>query len=592
MGKVGRPKTEYDFGALSWKVDDAGKLGEFELFINNQSIKGTGCVWLRNHLMLNSKEHTITRIITHSLKELQWLLSNDDYKFKFNTAGNRLSIPGFGPGSKIYLSDIKAYTSTRVPKDVSVEYLLKEIKYHKPEDLSLMGDSVAQAARNRYMRMLTGSKEAKQYQRDVKSWTLQPDELVFLWHFQHGGLCWANPDELMKLHCNAYHLDFTSQYPFLMATQTFPVSAGRKVYLSTVTHLERLMRHNKAVIFKAIFKNIQATTNICWLKTERSTNEVKDSNDNCVMAEECSVYLSSETWKRLKVSYEWEDVILCYGWVYELGRLHRSFVELLLQDFMFKSQLKGVPGKEAEYQERKVGMNNQAGAFQMCPIMDIPKRERKKCFNRLDDIEHYLNQGNGYNRPLFKQKSEEGGRYWHFPQGLWLTELGKCWLLDILLEHEGIALYCDTDGAVFKEKIDINRYNLKITRANLQAQFDLKLPKELFNPRTNEGKVTTLGKLEEDIYEKFKMLGKKRYMWNLPNSPVELCHSGIFIPESLQCLLDEPDPYEAYNGDFSMVRAPIIDYLVDEKGERYIQTREIQDNELLPFVSMLATLAS
>lgn len=587
MKKVGRPKKEYEFGALSWAVDEQGKISTFDLLVGTQRFQGLGKTQLRNYLMLTSKEHTTARVITYGLKQLQWLLSDDSYCFKFNKAQNRLSIKGVANDSVIYLSDLKAYTGTRIPNNATVEYILKEIKYHRTEDLSQMGDSVAQAARNRYKRILTGKKDARQFQRDIRSWKLQADELVFLWHFQHGGLCWANPNELLKLFTNAYHIDFTSQYPFLLATQTFPVSSGRKVYLSTEDNLNRLMKRNKAVIFKAIFKGIRATTNICWLRAEKALNDFKDSNSNLVYAEECSCYLSSETWKRLKRSYTWDDVILCYGWVYELGRMNKGFIQLLLEDYIFKTQLKGIPGREAEYQERKVGLNNQAGALQMCPIPDIPKPERKKCFNRLEEIQAKLNTG--YNKPQFMEKSGEGGRYWHYPQGLWLTELGKCWLLDILLDNEDQALYCDTDGAVFKNKIDIEKYNTQISKANLAAQWDLKLDKKLFNPMSSDKVWHPLGRLEEETYEKFKMVGQKRYMWQCPGKEVELCHSGVFIPESLQCLLEAPDPFEAYNGDFSMVRAPIIDYLTDEKGERYIQTREIEANELLPFFALLAT---
>ena len=601
---MGRPKKEYILGALQWRLNDQGTIGSWKLSLNGTLYEGTGAEGLVFKSTWLGKKTITARIITHDVKTLHWLIQ--DYaagNCSLDHKGNCLTLHRVRSKKNDELksdeligqtmfSDIKAYTGSRTPKDVTVEWLLDKIRPYVPEKLSTMKNSTAAQCRYRYASVLTAGdgKGVKYFQRDVRSWKLQGEELAFLWHFQHGGMCWANPAYLNQEFVNCFHIDYTSQYPYLLATQKFPVSAGYKVYLSSRKHLERLIRTGNAVIFKAIFKNIEISQDIAWLKPEHATGEYLDSNGKLVFAEECSVFISSETWKRLERSYKYEDVIFCYAWCYKLGRLKPEYVNLLLDDYAKKTEFKGVPEKQAEYFESKIMINNQAGAFQMCPVPDIPKPERKKYSFRAAELQEKLDKG--YNRVNFKQSSGEGGRYWHFPQGLWLTELGFCCVLDILLDNPDKALYCDTDGIVLKEAIDISPLNRQITMETLQAAYELNIPKSKFVPYTAQivGKrreAKPLGQIEADTYSRFKMLGQKRYIYE-QGGVIQLSHSGVFIPESFDKLLESGDPIANYTDDFSGVRAPIIDKLEDDRG-KYVVIREAPTDDILSIINQLAS---
>lgn len=443
-------------------------------------------------------------------------------------------------------------------------------------------------------------KTKRRYQQVIRCTKMTALELITLEEAKRGGLNLCNADYIGKKVKNVNCYDVTSQYPRLFETEEFPQGAPTIKYNLTKKELN-FITQSSAVLMKVKFTNIRLVGKFPYIKALSARlalryceNPQKAYVELLVSAKEATVMLwDKELYEIVQELYVWDDMEIELALCYHKGMLPPSFRKAVLRYYKAKTELKGIndPESKRKYGASKIILNALTGNFQMRPVDP-------------DELGHKLGKSsNEYNDQLGGFTSEEiqealdadynhinketkyYRRHWSYPQGVYLTMLGRVMIMKEILNHPDSFLYSDTDSAYFAE--DLSRY---FERVNHEFYVDIicsllrhGITRDDFIPRNKNGEPKMLGAFEEDKYTCFKMLGTKRYLKQTPEGEVILTHSGLITQPSLAKLVETAwnkgvDVFDAYTDDFKGVTAPCRMRLEDERGNK-APLRQISSEE-------------
>ena len=295
-------------------------------------------------------------------------------------------------------------------------------------------------------------------------------------------------------HVNSY--DRASSYPDVLVNMPYPV---KPFYIDLkVKHLSDLWDRTPYVLFVQ-FEQIElqdpfeGCPYIPVHKCQTLSGEIND-NGRVIKAKRLSIYITDIDYMIIKDMYQWKSdkVISCYR--SEYGRLPQPMIDVTMEYYRKKTELKGVDGQEVYYTKSKNKLNSIYGMCATNPVRTILRFNGKEFIPLEDDEEILLERANKRAFTVYA---------W----GCWCTAWARYWLqraID-LCGHQFV--YCDTDSVKFIGDVDLSELNDEIRELSERHAAYADDP---------SGCRHYLGVYELDTkepYKKFCSLGAKKYAY-------------------------------------------------------------------------------
>lgn len=351
----------------------------------------------------------------------------------------------------------------------------------------------------------------KKYKRKLDK--CQPDEKLFvlLHKAYQGGYTHANSIYADIVLDNVKSIDFASSYPTQMCCKKFPWRFSQ-VDITDIETFDNFIDHS-ACVFEVGFRGLKAkrtTTILSSSKCEILENAVVD-NGRVYSCDYCQTYITELDWKTICDFYDFEEFEVGDFWVSKYEPLPKPLVETVLSCYTAKTELKGVQGKEQEYQVAKGVINGCYGMSVTNPVCDTIEYDNDDWNATPPSITECLDD-------LVTNKNT----FLLYQWGVWVSAWARYELLSFVNQIEtevgNRVVYCDTDSIKYirDPRIDslVSQYNenqIDIFK-NIAHQYRYTIPS------TQDGTKAYLGVFDDDgDYNKFKTLGAKRYVYTTTN---------------------------------------------------------------------------
>lgn len=335
-------------------------------------------------------------------------------------------------------------------------------------------------------------------------------------------------------HCNSKYTgvtlsnvgsyDFTSSYPYVMISEKFPMSSPQLINIKSQHHLEQAI-NLKCCIFQITFFNIYSVANENFISISRCENVVNPITDNgrIFSADSLTTTITEIDYKIIVKTYKFSNVKIGYFYICDKKYLPLQFVNDILQLYKNKTELKGIEGKEVEYLTSK-GMLNSCYGMTVTDIVReefLYSNENQNWYKKAPNIEEKIEEyNNSYGRFLFY--------YW----GVYVTAYARQNLINTIIKLGNDYIYSDTDSIKFlnveKNSPIFESYNQAVINKLKQVSTERDIDFELFQPKTIKGKSKLIGVFDfEGVYNGFKSLGAKRYLYTDSNNEYHITIAGV-----------------------------------------------------------------
>lgn len=175
--------------------------------------------------------------------------------------------------------------------------------------------------------------------------------------FTHAAFRWAG----LKI-ANVDSIDFTSSYPYALLSEQYPMGSARIVEPQDANEL-RYYLDNYCCVFDIVYKNITPkfeyenyiSVSKCWRKVN-----VTENNGRVYTADEVGITITSVDFDIIEQCYNYDhnDRLIANFRIYRKGYLPIEIIKACAKLYSDKTILKGVSGKETEYQVSKGLLNS------------------------------------------------------------------------------------------------------------------------------------------------------------------------------------------------------------------------------------------
>lgn len=383
---------------------------------------------------------------------------------------------------------------------------------------------------------------------------------------------WIYADEVLK---NVDSYDFTSSYPYVMATHKFPMSEFVEDKIKTVDDMFRLY----AYILVVRFTNIECKyyNNFISSSKCRSIKGAKYDNGRIIKANELEIVLTDVDFKFILETYNCEyEILESYSALY--GYLPKLLINFILDKYVKKTELKDVEEEEVNYQRIKALFNSIYGMTVTNTIRNdviydnVKGWEEKELSN--EDIINAL-----------EEERKKG--FLSFSIGVWVTAWARYNLLSNLIKLDSNVIYADTDSLKLLEGYDkkvINNYNKDVIDRIKYVSKMLNISFERYSPKDIKGESHILGLFENETkkgdrftYSEFITQGAKKYAVK-QHDIIKITVAGVPKKDGAKCLKDLNDFRDDLVFKSSITGKQTLIYLdeqienevVDYKGEKYL----------------------
>lgn len=365
----------------------------------------------------------------------------------------------------------------------------------------------------------------KKYIKKIKALTLEKEEYSIVHRAFIGGFTHASFHAIGKIFEKVASFDFTSSYPFVMLTQYFPMSKGVKVKIESLEQAKEYLKEY-CCIFKVRFTNLKAKPGMPdnYLSFSKIEEKITDdtilNNGRIYSVPQATVCITEIDFDIICKTYTFDMVQFADFYIYDRRYLPREFMEIILELYKKKTELKGVDGKDEEYLKAK-GMLNSLYGMAMTNII----REENKYSDDWEDPEFpELEKAlNSYNNQY--------GRFLFYPWGVYVTAHARRNLWTGILACGDDYKYSDTDSIKITNYENhmnyIEKYNEHCIDLIKKVCEWYKFDFEDFEPVDIKGKKHLMGVWDfEGVYDRFKTLGAKRYITE-KNDKIILTCAGV-----------------------------------------------------------------
>ena len=332
-------------------------------------------------------------------------------------------------------------------------------------------------------------------------------------------------------------IDFTSSYPYVLLSEQFPMGTGKIVDIHSNKELEDYLKYY-CCIFDCEFHDLKPKFKYesyipmskCFQKTICVSN-----NGRVYSADIIKTTITNVDFEIIRQAYSFSKVRIMNFRIYKKGYLPREVILSIVKLYQDKTTLKGVAGKESEYQVSKGLLNSVYGMM----VTDIVR----------DDIVYKDDEWDietADNEKLIDKYNKSRRRFLFYPWGVFCTAYARKNLWTGILEFKEDYIYSDTDSIkclnIENHRRYIEKYN-RLCEIKLQTMCDYYgIAYDLLLPKTIKGEIKPLGvwdhETKDNRYVLFKTLGAKRYMV-YQGGKLSITVSGVNKKVAVPYLLDE-----------------------------------------------------
>lgn len=374
------------------------------------------------------------------------------------------------------------------------------------------------------------------YRELLNKLTIEDDEYRQLKRAFLGGFTHANPFYTDKIVKNLTSYDFTSAYPSVMLSEYFPMSKGEIVKIKNKEEFEKNLKCY-CCLFDVRFTGLESHHIYDSYISRAKCTSIKSpyivQNGRIVSAQEVTLTITEQDYIIIKKMYKWDKMEIANFRRYLKDFLPKDIILSILELYKGKTELKGVKGKEQEYQMKKGMLNSVYG---MC-VTDIVKDDiiydggqwKTEKANLSECIQEYNNSRN---------------RFLFYPWGVWITAYARKNLFTGIFECNDDYVYADTDSIKIinaeNHKEYFRNYNNFILQKIYRVLDYYNISRDAITPKTKDGKIKPMGVWDDDgHYVRFKTLGAKRYMTENDDGQINITVSGLNKQKTVPYLLDK-----------------------------------------------------
>ena len=266
--------------------------------------------------------------------------------------------------------------------------------------------------------------ENNNYKRRVRELTVEPLEYLYLKQAFQGGFTHASARHEGDVVEKVTSIDFTSAYPAVMLSETFPMGKGRRIQPKSKEEFELFLLKYHCLIdvrFHGIVSKFEYETYISKSKCIELEKEVvdndveKDDNGRIISANKLRMILTEIDYELINKLYDIDNREIIDMYVYEKGYLPKELLECVLYFYKNKTKLKGDKEHVEEYILSKELLNACYGMM----VTDIVRTN----YTFKNDI-GWLNE-----KPDLKASIESynknKNRFIYYPWGVWVTAYNR-----------------------------------------------------------------------------------------------------------------------------------------------------------------------
>lgn len=367
---------------------------------------------------------------------------------------------------------------------------------------------------------------SRKYKKLISHLTLETEEFKMSKEAAAGGFTHANAKYVDKTIENVDSIDLTSSYLGQMLSFTYPMTKGKRIDIKDKKEFAKYIKFPYLSIFKIKFTGLKIRKRMpdkilslsrCYADeahTKKYPNAYAIVDNGRIVEAYEDVYttITSVDFESLTAFYTWEDFEVTTMYVYMGAYLPKPFIECILHFYKLKTELKGVKGREVEYQWSK---SMALSMFGMC-ITDICRE--KITFDGDDWGREKLND-NIINANI-ETYNKSRTRFLSYPWGVFALAYARRAVFSGIIEFGDDYIYSDTDcvkGTNIENHINyIEKYNENIANKIAKTLKDLGLNPADACPLDINGNPHQLGAWDWETkgnrYKKFKSIGAKRYL--------------------------------------------------------------------------------
>lgn len=347
-----------------------------------------------------------------------------------------------------------------------------------------------------------------------------------------GGDCAANRYHTDCVIHNIGSDDYSSDYPYEMATNYYPV--GRE-YIYEGTDIEKFnsLCEKYCVIAKYEFFGIKLYDKYPNIYIDlghvKSYRNIEVVNGRILSADYIEIYLTEVDMRIIKEIYSIESYSVSNVYYWRRGKIEDEIISVMLLYIQKKTELKGIIESLYEYAKSKNKLNAIFGMFVSLLVHDeiiynAGEWSRNKNTKIEESIEDY------YNNP---------SSFLSYQKGVYITAHAREKLNRKLIKYGHNAVYWDTDSIKGKKTEDVKKmieeYNKKVMSHNICY-------------KNKNGILNYIGLFEDEgIYNTFKTLGPKSYAYE-KNNEYHITVSGMDGKKAVEEIMEKIIP--KFGGSF------------------------------------------
>ena len=382
------------------------------------------------------------------------------------------------------------------------------------------------------------------YMKLMSKLVLTPEEYLIAREAFMGGYTHASAFYSGRTMEKALSKDITSSYPTVMIADLYPMSKGKKIRpRSMKAFYDFLTQYCCIFTVKFYGLGLQEKAPDSYLsKSHCNGKGIIENNGRVSYADELETTITNVDWFIIENVYEWDRIQIGDFWIYRAGHLPKPIILTLLDLYEKKTTLKGVEGKEVEYQSAKADINSAYG----CMVMDVIRPEIG-----YDPITGNWSEEDGDLKELIRKENANKKRFSTYLWGLFIPAWARWRIWQAILELGDDYLYCDTDSVKYihpeAHEEWFEQYNKDVTRQLEETLEEYEIPLERLRPKTVKGVEKPLGVFDDDgHYDRFKALRAKCYMVE-KEGKVSITVSGVNKREAVPWMLEQKkDPFKLF----------------------------------------------
>ena len=431
--------------------------------------------------------------------------------------------------------DELAYCNNDV--EILLAYISEQIKaYGDITKIPLTNTSrVRQFVRNNCLYTSTSHKKSSKskftrYRNLMRELVLNGQQYAMLKRCFMGGFVHASLLHSGKVLCDADSIDFISSYPYVMISEKFPMSRPIKVDLS-VEDFESLLKSDYGIMFNIKFYGLHSRLNYESYFSESKCETLDGAlvhNGRVYEAKLLQTTITNVDFEIIRANYTWDNIEIGTCYKFYMEYLPKPIIMSILELYNNKTTLKGVDGKEYEYNIAKSMLNSVYGMM----VTDIVREdiiyniEDCSWVTDFSDTSKCVRDISKYNKSI--------KRFLYYPWGVWTTAYARRNLWCAICSFGNDYVYSDTDSIkcinIDRHMDFINAYNDVVQKKLKQMCGFRKISYSLCEPKTLNGIPKLIGTWEwetkDNKYIKFKTLGAKRYMYQ-DNDGLHITVAGV-----------------------------------------------------------------